>query len=46
MTEIEHVTLTLYLQECKGPFHDGRYFLRPGGTEPCCPACEEKRLKA
>ncbi|KAF2401533.1 hypothetical protein EJ06DRAFT_529639 [Trichodelitschia bisporula] len=33
--------------ECKGPFSDGRYFLRPGReTEPFCPGCEERRLKA
>jgi hypothetical protein len=33
-------------QECHGRFTDGRYFLRQGGDEPYCPACEEKRLKA
>jgi paxillin len=33
--------------ECGGQFNDGRYFLRPGReTEPFCPACEERRLKA
>ncbi|KAF2430509.1 hypothetical protein EJ08DRAFT_235981 [Tothia fuscella] len=32
--------------ECQGSFTDGRYFLRPGGTDPYCPVCEEKRLKA
>ncbi|KIW06667.1 uncharacterized protein PV09_02373 [Verruconis gallopava] len=32
--------------ECNGRFDDGRYFIRPGGTDPYCPACEEMRLKA
>lgn len=34
------------LQECKGPFKDGRYFIRQGGSDPVCPTCEERRLKA
>ena len=33
--------------ECKAPFADGRYFLRPGHeAEPFCPGCEARRLKA
>ncbi|TID21776.1 hypothetical protein E2P81_ATG05045 [Venturia nashicola] len=32
---------------CNGRFTDGRFFVRqPGGQEPYCPNCEEKRLKA
>lgn len=41
MFEANHV-----YQECKSSFVDGRYFLRQGGDEPYCPACEERRLKA
>ncbi|QDS74631.1 hypothetical protein FKW77_009122 [Venturia effusa] len=33
--------------ECNGRFADGRFFVRqPGGQEPYCPGCEERRLKA
>lgn len=35
----------MIVQECKGSFADGRYFLRPGVAEPFCPACEERRVK-
>ncbi|KAE9973109.1 hypothetical protein EG328_004619 [Venturia inaequalis] len=32
---------------CNGRFTDGRFFVRqPGGQEPYCPGCEERRLKA
>lgn len=33
------------VQECNGPFEDGRYFLR-GEAQPVCVGCEERRLKA
>jgi hypothetical protein len=33
-------------QECKGPFDDGRYFLRGDSQDPVCVKCEERRLKA
>ncbi|KAH9870355.1 hypothetical protein IAQ61_005829 [Plenodomus lingam] len=32
--------------ECKGPFEDGRYFLRADSQDPVCVKCEEMRLKA
>ncbi|KAF1930870.1 uncharacterized protein M421DRAFT_418345 [Didymella exigua CBS 183.55] len=32
--------------ECKGPFDDGRYFLRGESQDPVCVKCEERRLKA
>ncbi|KAH9865749.1 hypothetical protein J1614_009336 [Plenodomus biglobosus] len=32
--------------ECKGPFEDGRYFLRGDSQDPVCVRCEEMRLKA
>ncbi|KAF2856308.1 hypothetical protein T440DRAFT_439236 [Plenodomus tracheiphilus IPT5] len=32
--------------ECKGPFEDGRYFLRGESQDPVCVKCEEMRLKA
>ncbi|KAF2761624.1 hypothetical protein EJ05DRAFT_507273 [Pseudovirgaria hyperparasitica] len=32
--------------ECKGPFDDGRYFLRGEEQDPVCVRCEERRLKA
>lgn len=34
------------MQECKGPFQDGRYFLRGESQDPVCVKCEERRLKA
>ena len=34
------------MQECSGPFEDGRYFLRGESQDPVCVRCEEKRLKA
>ncbi|KAJ4314824.1 hypothetical protein N0V94_006265 [Neodidymelliopsis sp. IMI 364377] len=33
-------------QECRGPFDDGRYFLRGESQDPVCVRCEERRLKA
>ncbi|KAF3047851.1 hypothetical protein E8E11_004136 [Didymella keratinophila] len=32
--------------ECRGPFDDGRYFLRGESQDPVCVKCEERRLKA
>ncbi|PSN72709.1 hypothetical protein BS50DRAFT_165932 [Corynespora cassiicola Philippines] len=36
----------LDVQECSGPFEDGRYFLRGETQDPVCVRCEERRLKA
>ncbi len=41
-------TLTdhIAVQECAGPFEDGRFFTRGDEEAPVCVKCEERRLKA
>lgn len=34
------------VQECAGPFEDGRFFTRGDEEAPVCVKCEERRLKA